>query len=130
MVFIKSPFANQIGSYLPISFTDIYNKLLKDLLLLISYWIKLISLLVNSSIDYPHDIFNMYPWPDEVEEDKLEWFISTFLSIEDGADFNTIDSLEWSPMCKAIYIDNIEIVKYLIYKYKDTDLNVSSCSFV
>ena len=107
MFSLKSPFAIHIDPSLSI-FTQIYNKLLNKLLLWMSQWIKHISLIVNSSIDFPHNIFNMYPWPDEVDEDQLEWFISTFLSKENGADFNKTDFLGLSPIYRAIYLGNIE----------------------
>ena len=56
---------------------------------------------------------------------KLKLF--AFLSKKEGADFNAIDSSGWSPILRAIAIDNVEIVKLLILKSKGVDLNVPSC---
>ena len=62
---------------------------------------------------------------DDDEGHKLKLF--AFLSKKDGANFNKIDSSDWSPIHRAIDIENVEILKLLIYKSKDADLNVSSC---
>ena len=53
---------------------------------------------------------------------KLKLF--AFLSKKDGANFNKIDSSEWSPIHRAIEIENVEILKLLIYKSKGADLNM------
>ena len=55
---------------------------------------------------------------------KLKLF--AFLSKKERADFNAIDSSGWSPILRAIEIDNVEILKLLIQKSKGTDLNVPS----
>ena len=55
---------------------------------------------------------------------KLKLF--AFLSKKEGADFNAIDSSGWSPILRAIAIDNVEIVKLLILKSKGVDLNAPS----
>ena len=85
--------------------------------------------------DHVHDEVNDENDDDDEDDDedsdeddeghKLKLF--AFLSKKDGANFNKIDSSEWSPIHRAIEIENIEILKLLIYKSKGADLNVSSC---
>ena len=59
------------------------------------------------------------------EDHKNELF--EFLSKKDGTDFNIIDSKGWSPIQRSIIINNVEIMKLLIFKSKGTTLNTSSC---
>ena len=51
-----------------------------------------------------------------------------FLMKKDRPDFNIVDSDGWSPMSRAIDFGNVEILKLLLYKSKDVDLNKPSCS--
>ena len=68
------------------------------------------------------DFFRLQP-TNEMHERELY----AFLSKEDDADFNVVDSSGWCPMQRAIASSNGEIAELLIYKCKGIDLNISNC---
>ena len=64
--------------------------------------------------------------------DLIETFhkgkLFAYLSKEGNPDFNTEDSHGWSPISRVIELENVEILKLVIYKSKGADLNLPSCS--
>ena len=67
----------------------------------------------------------MHVWDHIVNHHKNE--LVEFLLMEDGTDFNIMDSNGWCPMSRAIDNGNVEIMKLLILKSKGVDLNKPSC---